>query len=356
MQPVLPDADALYPYIRRIDLNGRYSNFGPLVNELEEQYSLLLGIQREKIVTVSNATLGLMGAFLAQEVEEWFLPSYTFAATAHAALSSGSSIHFLDISEGTWMIDMEGSPTSTNKGICPVIPFGASVDLRDWFHHRKVVIDAAASIGNPPVGLSEIPSDWAVVFSLHATKVLPAGEGGIVVFGNADQASRFRRWTNFGFNADRVSTALGINAKMSELTAACALASLDDWELERQQWGDAHRFATEISRKFDFLPRILSGEEISPYWIAEFSTQMLRDEVEKHLNNDGVETRRWWGEPLPQVPAFARYGANRSFPVADNIAGRLLGLPMSRRLRDSDFESVASSLSTILAPTTNVEA
>ena len=88
-----------------------------------------------------------------------------------------------------------------------------------------------------------LPAGWSVVVSLHATKVLGAGEGGIVVFGDVESADRFRAFTNLGFERTRTSERHGVNGKLPEATAAYALAALDGWELEEQQWRAARALA-----------------------------------------------------------------------------------------------------------------
>jgi hypothetical protein len=65
------------------------------------------------------------------------------------------------------------------------------------------------------------------VFSFHATKFFNSFEGGAITTKNAELADRLRQMRNFGFaDTDRV-VSLGTNAKMSEISAAMALSSLE---------------------------------------------------------------------------------------------------------------------------------
>lgn len=58
-RPRLPDADAILPYLRRIDDAAWYSNFGPLVRELEARLGAHFGTGDGTVATVANGTMGL---------------------------------------------------------------------------------------------------------------------------------------------------------------------------------------------------------------------------------------------------------------------------------------------------------
>ena len=58
-RPRMPRAGALMPYLERIDDRRTYSNFGPLVSELETRLAQRLGVDPDCVVTVANGTAGL---------------------------------------------------------------------------------------------------------------------------------------------------------------------------------------------------------------------------------------------------------------------------------------------------------
>ena len=63
--PELPSAEALLPYLKRIDASRWYTNFGPLNAELEARLSATFGARDIGLVTVSSCTLGLELGLLA---------------------------------------------------------------------------------------------------------------------------------------------------------------------------------------------------------------------------------------------------------------------------------------------------
>src|SRR4030095_11974783 len=65
MRPQLPRTEKLLPYLRRIDATRIYSNYGPLVQELESRLSRHFGLPAGGAVSASTGTTALMGAILA---------------------------------------------------------------------------------------------------------------------------------------------------------------------------------------------------------------------------------------------------------------------------------------------------
>jgi dTDP-4-amino-4,6-dideoxygalactose transaminase len=96
MVPELPTLDALTPYLRRIDQNRWYSNFGPLTREFEERllptFSASDGVHPH-VVTVSTGTAGIELALRALELppsSAVLVPALTFVATATACTPPAS--------------------------------------------------------------------------------------------------------------------------------------------------------------------------------------------------------------------------------------------------------------------------
>jgi dTDP-4-amino-4,6-dideoxygalactose transaminase len=296
------------------------------------------------VISVSSATLGITGAITVSDAERWVVPAWTFPATGLAVIEAGRPLSFGDVDPHSWVLD--AGRLTAGIGLVPVVPFGGPVDLSVWPEDHEIVLDAAASLGTQP-DLSHLPPAWAIVFSLHATKVLGCGEGGLVAFGDVDRARQFRAWTNFGFMGSRVSETPGTNAKMSEIAAAYGLAALDGWPQEHEDWLASHALAAEVCERLGLGvgPTVLDGR--SPYWIVDFGSEEACSDAERRLGERGVQTRRWWPALLPEMPAFASTSAQPvNFPVAEALSRRVLGLPMYRRLGREVGDAVLEALGT----------
>lgn len=339
MRPVAPPLSKALPRLRNIELSGRFSNFGEQEVELRERFAHWFNVPADRVATAANATLGLTGAIASLESTKWIVPAFTFPATPAAVLNAGKTLRLADI-DSTWWLD--ATKLGRMDSIVPVAPFGGDLELQRWAHRERVVLDAAASIGCQP-DLSELREEWAVVFSLHATKVLGAGEGGLVVFGSPDSARRFRAWTNFGFTGTRQSQHLATNAKMSEIQAAFAHAALDAWPTELVEWTAARQLLATVCDELgvDMFESSRSG--VNPYFIARFTDAQTTAHVETTLRRRGIESRRWWSDGCHRMPAFRGF-ATGPMPETEHAAATSLGLPFFRQLSDEDTERVAEAL------------
>lgn len=342
MKPLLPSADAVLPYLRRMDTTGQYANRGPLVLELEARYAQHLGVAEDCVVAASSATSALIGAVTVSGLSNWLLPDFTFPAPALAALAAGATVTLHDVSPSDWQLDVTAEAIGPDSGLLPVLPFGAPLDMSRWPASATVVVDAASSMGASRGRLMGLPSTWAVVFSLHATKVLPAGEGGVVVFGTAAGAAAFRQWANFGFDGGNRSWTRGQNAKMSEVCAAYGLASLASWPREETEWLAAQGAAAEVMQDLGSLTPRPGPQSANPFWVVQFESPDACDLAERTLRDDGIGTRKWW-RTLHTMPAFEGC-SHESAGTCDELAETTLGLPMFRGLGPVEVDRVGASL------------
>jgi dTDP-4-amino-4,6-dideoxygalactose transaminase len=340
----MPHFDEVEPFLRRMDSSGVYSNFGPLATELEVAYSAFLGVDPRNVVSCANATLAIQGAVSVLDPTTWVAPAYTFAATGHAVLGAGARLFLGDVRESDWTLDESPFLGDPQLGYLPVAPFGAPVELERWSGLPHVVVDGAASLGASEGLLRRLPEGWAVCFSLHATKVLPAGEGGLAVFGSQEAADRFRQWANFGFDRDRISAFPATNAKMSEVHAAYGLASLASWALEREEWMTALAEATRRSIRLGIHCLVEDFSGVRPYWVVRFADTQSRERAVQLLEASGIQSRAWWPALLTSMPAFAPYATLPEYPVAESLCATTLGLPMFRGISLAEFDIVTAVL------------
>ena len=206
-------------------------------------------------------------------------------------------------------------------------------------------MDAAASLGYYMQNPVKLNMNQSFVFSLHATKVLGIGEGGIAVFGDPEKANEFRSWINFGFSGSRDSKILGTNAKMSEMQAAYGHAVLDNWEIEKQEWLIVRKKAIQVERDFPELFNHNLEMDVSPYWLS-YSNPERKVEIVKTFKKLNIETRDWWSRGLHNMPAFSKY-KDKHFPITEKVADSSVGLPFFRDMKDSDFDRIHEALSNV---------
>ena len=347
MRPRIPTAERVLPYLQGMDERRVYTNFGPLVSELEHRYAERLGVAADRVVACANATLGLQGAVAVSPARRFHVPAWTFPATPLSVLGANKQLAFADVLPADWQLDVPEA--GIGEALLPVLPFGAEIDPSPWRAWDEVVVDAAASGGLVGRDLSWLPAGWVVVFSLHATKVLGAGEGAICVFGDAHRAKRFQEYTVLGFAERRQSEFVGTNAKLSEIGAAYGLAALDGWIEESQDWAAGRALVAAAEDELGIGSVCSAYPGASPYWVVELGSAAQVGRSEEALSAAGVGSRRWWPVPCTQMPAFAGTWGSVPTPVSDRLAETTLGLPFFRDLTDGDVGRVVTALAPVLA-------
>lgn len=355
----LPTADDLLPYLRRIDAAQWYTNFGTLVRSFEGRLAEHFNVSAEEVVTVANGTLGLVAALQAQGVSAGklcIMPSFTFAATPAAAIAAGLIPYFVDVSRETWALEPAIAELALREmpgkvaAVIPVSPFGAPVDATVWDafsvrHGVNVVVDGAGAIDSLRVG--RVPS----MVSLHATKVLGAGEGGLVVARDAELIARIRRCSNFGlvpWQAGKGAQEAGGNYKMSEYTAAVGHASLDAWPKTRET---VLELAAMYREAFDAVPGVRQmqwfGQHGGAYCTIELA-EPIGERVVQQLDLLGIESRLWWGRHCHHHPAYASYG-HGDLSNTEWLVPRVLSLPFYPELSKADILRVWDALTLVLS-------
>jgi dTDP-4-amino-4,6-dideoxygalactose transaminase len=348
MKPLLPSVESLVPYLQSIDDTRIYSNFGPLNQALSSRLADYFNVDVDNVLLVSNGTLALQASVATSSVSNahWTIPSWTFVATAQAVVSAGCRISFEDVKEDTW--GLTGSNHRVTDGVIGVIPFGGSTKLSEWIVEsaRHPVILDAASCFDSCRDLSLVNKhDISVMVSLHATKLVTTGEGGVLI-GPKAWIAEAKRWINFGFFGDRIARRTGTNAKLSELQAAVGLASLDQWGASRESWSTRVQSLGLGLREFNVRvqPAVEEGFVTSTL-VALFASSDEKIAAIAKLTKAKIESREWWGAGVHNMPAFKSSAEYYSLPITESLADRTVGLPLYVDMTDEDIERVLTALS-----------
>lgn len=340
--PSMPSADELLPYLRRMDENRIYVNRGPLVRELEVELSNRLVMA--PCTAVSNGTVALELALRAMNLPPGrvLVQAATFVGTALAIANAGHQPLLCDV-DAAWQLSAEAASAAVGsdsaiRAVVPVATFGAPVRISPWerFAERTglpVLIDAAGAIrdqapsANPRI---------AIAYSLHATKSLGAGEGGVLASQNAGLIERVASLAIFGPG--------GTNAKMSEYHAAVALASLrrcDSWRTDVDRWytncrpGGLFFKGAAPQRARTLLPVLL------PYSASA-------EVVQEALAAADIETKQWYRPFVDERSEFFMCPKIGPMRVTEALRARMLGLPYHRYLTERDVSRVCSTLAGIV--------
>lgn len=236
-RPNLGDKERLLERIKDVLDSGWFTNNGRYVREFEQRIAELIGIKH--CIAVCNATIGLEIVIRALGLKgEVIVPSFTFAATAHALQWQGITPVFCDVDPVTHSIDpdeVERCITARTTGIVGVHLWGKpckteALEKIARKHRLKLLFDAAHAFacsdhGRPGRMIGSFGD--AEVFSFHATKFCNSFEGGAITTNDDELANRLRALRNFGITHDDHVSEVGTNGKMNEVSAAMGVTSLE---------------------------------------------------------------------------------------------------------------------------------
>lgn len=195
-------------------------------------------------VAVANGTVSLELALEAAGIgpgDEVIVPAYTWEGTAAAALFAGAAPIFVDVDPNSYCLDpdrVEEAVTERTRAIIPVHLGFRFADMDRLMeiagrHNLFVLEDCAHAHGGQWRGRGAGSIGHAGSFSFQTSKLMTAGEGGIVITSDIDLADQVIRLANCGRPARRESRdrpALGHNYRMTEFQAAVLLAQLERLE------------------------------------------------------------------------------------------------------------------------------
>jgi dTDP-4-amino-4,6-dideoxygalactose transaminase len=365
LKPLLPTAEKLLPYLRRIDRTRLYSNSGPLCLELENRICALTNLPVGRAATASSGTSALVSAILAATGrarpgrQYAAIPSFTFSATASAVQQCGYEPLLCDIEQESWHLDPIKLADSSYVGqigvVVPVAAFGRPIPQTRWRKFQAelgipVVIDGAASfeglMENPALNLGEIP----VAVSFHATKTFSTGEGGAVICALPDTIYRVKKALNFGIEGKRDSSSASINGKMSEYHAAVGLAEADGWPQKVRMCERVLADYRASMRKAGLDKMLVVAPDIARcYVLLKSSCGDQARRIQERLREENIDWRLWYGGGIHQNTFFL--GAQReSLRTTCTVAERVLGLPFAPDLSKSDIQRVVSAIAAVAAP------
>ena len=360
MRPLLPSADDILPYLKRIDAARWYSNFGPLEQELRKRMGTHFGLMADQVMTASSATAGLTSVLRALNLRRdsyCLVPSWTFIASPAASIAAEMIPYFMDVDEQAWALTPELVKQRLTEvpgiigAVLVVAPFGKPVDVAAWDRFTAetsipVVIDAASGFdGFRTMAFGKT----AVVFSLHATKVLGAGEGAVIVSRDTALLRHVQEQTNFGYYTRHISIP-GVNAKMSEYTAAVALAALDLWPVRRQQW-------VHTTQSFNATLMPVVEKHGLLLWFSDDSVSTTcnirlphptADRVISQLQVRGIKARQWWDKGCHMQPAYAKY-PHGDLSVTEALGASVVALPFYVDMPPHHVALIASALDAVLS-------
>ena len=354
-------------------LSGTKFINGPQVTELEQKIASYVGAKYA--IGVSSGTDALLLSLLAKGVEkgDYIITTvFSFFATAEVIALLGAVPVFVDIDEKTYNISpqeiekffknpyhpyIKGKiDLKKIKGIITVDLFGqcCNYDEINSIAQRYglfVIEDSAQSLGAEYRGRKAGNLAQLGCTSFFPAKPLGAyGDAGMVFTSDSNLAQKIRELKNHGQSARYNHKLIGLNARLDTLQAAVLLAKWDKFvakDIERRQ---------SVVRKYNEilspLKELVLPQEASynkSVW-AQYSICLKeRDALRDYLTNCGVPTAVHYPLPLCFQEAFSYLNYQKGdFPVAENVCGRILSLPIHPYLDEGQISYIGEKIKEFL--------
>ena len=313
----------------------------------------------EHCVGVGNGLDALMLSLKALGIgrgDEVIVPSNTYIATALAVTYTEATPVFVEPKIETFNIDpnrIEASITDHTKAIIPVHLYGQACDMDPIMelaikYGLKVVEDCAQAHGATYKGRKVGSFGDAAAFSFYPGKNLGAlGDAGSVITNNKDLAEKVRALGNYGSDYKYHHIYKGNNSRLDELQAAflsAKLPHLDRMNEERRRIAD--RYLHEIHNPKIILPTV--EKDMIPVWHIFAVRCKERDALEKRLNEAGIGINKHYPIPMHLQECYKDLGFEAgAFPIAEEISGTELSLPMYYGMTDEEITYVIDTLNEV---------
>ncbi len=350
-QSFLPPIEEYFHLVAKIWENHHLTNSGPLHEQLEKEICRHL---QQNIVLVANGTIAIQLALKALKIEgEVITTPYSYVATTNSLLWEKCIPVFADIDAENFSIDpkeLKKKISSKSKAILATHVYGIPgaideiIDIATQFS-IPVIFDAAHAFGVKYRGKSILSYGNMSTLSFHATKLFHTVEGGAIAFNDPSMNNELKILRSFGHQGDEYFGE-GINGKLSEVHAAMGLVNLNYIDKLISQRKSISEYYSE---KLNKLPlKLMKIPEFTDYNYSYYpifaENNSIREILIKNLEAENIFPRRYFFPSLNTLP----YLEFKSCPVSENLASRVICLPLYNGLRKDQQDEIIRIISQTL--------
>lgn len=332
--------------------SGRFVK-GPKVKEFEEKFSGYCGVRYG--IGVNSGTSAIYLALKALDLDkndEVIVPSYSFIASATPILFAGANPVFVDV-RGDYLMDMEDLEkriTDKTKAVICVHLYGQMCEMKRLLelkekHNFYLIEDACQAHGAEYGGKKSGSFGDISCFSFFPSKnITVCGDGGMAITNDHELKYKTDMLRDHGrdYSTDEgkfKSTVLGLNFRMSEISAAMGIEQLkhiDAWTARRRK----------IAKIYD---KLLTNKIMKPsenqnrrhvYHVYAIRTDK-RDELRNFLSKNNIETGMHYPLAIHEQPVFA---GKWHLPVTEKICKEILSLPIFPTIEKEQVEFVCEKI------------
>lgn len=336
---------------------------GPEVEELEKALAAYCGARHA--IGVSSGTDALLAVIMGENIgpgDAVFLPAFTYTATAEVVLLLGATPVFVDVDSETFQIDPVSLEKRVNdvkrqtslepKAVIGVDLFGQPAPwdaLRNIAARHELVLvdDCAQAFGASLKGRKLGREALATTLSFFPSKPLGGyGDGGAILTDDDERAALYRSLRSHGEGKMRYDVRrIGLNARLDTLQAAVLLAKMEifDEDLARRE-AVAKAYDAGLPPRLQRPKRVANATSAWAVYCVKLPSVTERESLQSFLRDDGISTAIYYPRPLHWQPAYEACHDGVSLPVAEELAERVMALPLHSELTQEDITRVLEAI------------
>ncbi len=295
--------------------------------------------------------------------DEVIVPAFTYIATAFAVTYTGAKPVFVDVEPDTYNIDtakISKAVTKKTKAIIPVHLYGLASDMQPIMNIAskfglKVIEDAAQAHGvkykYPNGKIVKVGSIGDVgCFSFYPTKNLGAfGDGGMITTNNEGIYKKLFKLRDYGRKSRYEHVSLGYNSRLDSMQAiilSTKLKHIDRWNSMRRKCAGIY------NANFKGIDEVITPKEAvySSHIYHVYAARVKnRDNVVPILQKKGIGVLVHYPIPLHLQEVYKSLGYHKGdFPVAEEISGEVMSLPMYPHLKEEQIKFVCDGIKRVI--------
>ena len=346
-------------------LSSGWLAHGPKNHEFEQMFGAYVGAKHA--ITMNSCTSALHLAVEALELTgEVIVPSFTWVASVNAILLAGARPVMVDVDVDTRNVSVsaiEAAITRDTRAIMAVHYGGLPADMPRIIdlarkHGLRIIEDSAECLGGTYGGGTKTGAYDIGCFSFFPTKNITTGEGGMFTTNDDDLAKKVRALSAHGIDSStyerelkkqpwlRMASRLGYNFRMSNVLAAIGIEQmrkLDKLNAARQFVADRY-----IDRLKDCdhvrFQRVPTGFVNAWQMFTVLVPVDVRDEMVLALRDKGIGASVHFDPPVHTQPVYAAVKHGTSLSNTEQVACRLITLPIYPSMSLDDVDYVSDSI------------
>ncbi len=348
------DYEDILQKIAQVVRKGDFT-LGRAVDKFEQRFADIVGVKHAiGVGSGTDAIFLSLKAIGVKEGDEVITTPFTFYATIGAIVTAGAMPVFADVGSDYNInpSNIESCITDKTKAIVPVHWAGKPCDMDPIEeiaskHGIHIIEDSCHAITASYKGRAAGTYGTTGCFSMHPLKNLNVwGDGGIICTNDDEYANKLRLMRNHGLRDRDHCKIFAYNSRLDTIQAVVGDHLLDKLDhITQMRIRNAQYLDQGLApiKGVTIPPR--DSENIRQVYHIYSLRFERRDELQKYLEDRGIDAKVHYPIPMHLQPAAAEFGHKRGdFPVAEAICDSVMSLPVHEFITKEQMDIMISAI------------